>query len=186
MTEHPQLGWVRGSEVPTADVLNEMSRLSKENAELREQLSARNEEGEIDTKIGYLGRQRISIPLREGDPIETDLLVIFDHCGLQLTIPTTTQQIAELIVSSIRDQGRLTSEPEGPESNPTTRAVIKDYNDALNWLAELSILELVDSTLYQTQNFGLPPQTVMNWTLTTLGKRTLARLQISERERGEK
>jgi len=162
MTERPRPGWVRGTEVPTADVLNEMSRLSKENAALREQLAARDDESEIDSKIQALWRRSITVPLIEGDPVKVDLMLFFNSVGWQMTMPRTAREIADMAPSLVRKG-------------------ISNEDYAHKWLGELSILELVESTLHEIYTLGHPtPQTVMNWTLTNLGKRVLSRLRTAE------
>jgi hypothetical protein len=55
----PRPGWVRASEAVTPQMANEMSRLSQENAQLREQLAE---------------------TARAGDAVKTDWKSYFDHC----------------------------------------------------------------------------------------------------------
>jgi Domain of unknown function (DUF4062) len=163
MTERPRPGWVRGSEVPTVNVLNEMSRLSKENAELREELAKHSEDHHITEVITSLEKRTLS---KEVPQLNISLLSFFRTIARQLTIESQTRAVLLLLQNKGLLIGLLND--------------IQEVNDAVveEWLKDLVLLDLVASrTNRPSSNM---PITVTLWQLTSFGKKTLARIGNAE------
>jgi len=160
MTEQPRPGWVRGSEVPSAAALDELSRLSKENAELRDQLAKLDRERDVTRVIDSLRRRTISGTFTDQTPFESTLLSFFEAIGRELTLERQTAEIAQLFVWRLTDD-------ESKGINPAF---------AEEWLKDLALYDLVASRTHDReigQGFHIE---VHLWWLTSLGKKARARI----------
>jgi uncharacterized protein DUF4062 len=164
MTEQPRPGWVRGSEVPSAAALDELSRLSKENAELREQLAKLEQERDVTRVIDSLRMRAISGTFTDKTPFNNTLLSFFETIGRELTVERQTADVAQLFVWKLIDD-------ESKGINPAF---------AEEWLKDLALYDLVASRTHDREigpGFHIE---VHMWWLTTFGKKTLARISSPE------
>jgi Domain of unknown function (DUF4062) len=157
MTERPRPDWVRGSEVPSVDVLNEMSRLSKENAELREELAKHSEDHHITEVITSLEKRTLS---KEVPELNMSLLSFFRTVARQLTVETRTVRVVLSLTSWAFRVANIREE------------------DVREWLMDLVLLDLVAS---RTERL-IPASSIEWWQVTSLGKKTLARIGNAERQ----
>ena len=164
MTEQPRPGWVRGSEVPSAAALNELSRLSLENSELREQLAKLDQERDVARVIDSMRRRNISGTLMtDKSPFNSTLLSFFETIGRELTLERTTADVAQLFRSRLTDES-------------------KDIDPAFaeEWLKDLALFDLVGPRT-ERQHLAINITYLTNvWSLTSFGKKVLTRIGSPE------
>lgn len=166
MTEQPRPGWVRGSEVPSAEALNELSRLSKENAELRQQLTQFGQERDVTQVIDSLSRRSISDTFSDKVPFNTTLLSFFEAIGRELAIQLTTWEIASKFALKLT----------GTESKNIDPLTVQE------WLKDLALFDLV-ATRREEDNVGRTGVHYTDrWWLTDFGKKTFARIGNPEQD----
>jgi hypothetical protein len=90
--------------VPTVDVLNEMSRLSKESAELREELAEHSEDHHITEVITSLEKRTLS---KEVPELNMSLLSFFRAVARELTMEINTTTILNMFKSSITPAAKM-------------------------------------------------------------------------------
>ena len=105
----PREGWVKASKSNTAEIIAEVTRLSRENGELRARLEATlaheaEEEGaKINQMIDALRRNKRSIYVwlndadNWGDPIPTNLLEIFEYMASELIDEGTYDTVGDAL-----------------------------------------------------------------------------------------
>lgn len=165
---NPRIGWVRANEHTGPEVLSEISRLSKENADLRTNLSAikaerREEEMEKNRKtIEVLkhNQRRISFFYQYGMHWENTsvytLFDIFNALAPELMIENSTKGSARVI---------------GISKNPdTTRKLRKPWeipsNTIRKILADLNVLDLIEPS---AKRHKISDDNEY-WTMTSFGK----------------
>ncbi len=151
---HPRPGWVRGSDMPSPDVLNELSRLSKENANLRDSEEIRAK------KLAELGAEKITIPISivgESEPFkcETSLCDLFMLLAPELAVENSVMSAATLIWNVFAPKGSKVT-PQDPLRHTYVRQA----------LMNLSTYDLVEPskrkhTVYDDNEY---------WTLTVEGR----------------
>lgn len=164
-TTSPRDGWVRPSTVAGPEVTTELSRLSSENAELRDKLDAALKKEDKERKLHYdrvistLEKNNIIVPIRlrgEGK-FETDhksnLYGLFSTIGPELLDEATTERMA--IVFSITVA--KTNDVGSPWPLP--------MNFLSGWISDLECLGLVMPSL---KKHGVR-DTKSYWTLTNEG-----------------
>jgi uncharacterized protein DUF4062 len=161
MTEQPRPGWVRGSEVPSAAALDELSRLSKENAELRDQLAKLDQERDVTRVIDSLRRRTISGTFTDQTPFESTLLSFFETIGRELTIEWATAEVTYMYVLALSDDKSRAIDPTFVEE----------------WLKDLAVFDLIAS---RTEERGPFYSQFHMWWLTSFGKKVLAKIGSAE------
>ena len=161
MTEQPRPGWVRGSEVPSAAALNELSRLSGENAELRDRLAKLDQEQDVTGVIDSLRRRTISGKFTDQTPFDSTLLSFFEAIGRDLAMECTTPDLAYRFASALTDD--------------QSKAIRSTF--AEECLKDLALLDLIASRTKQT-SYQID---IHLWWLTSFGKKVFAKI-VSPRE----
>lgn len=168
MTEHPRPGWVRGSEVPSTEVLNELSRLSKENAYLRDELAKRSEEQNLIQVIKLLRERTISVTFFDNSQTQMTLLSFFAKIGRDLILELGTGAAATEF---------------GPKLSGGVNKRLDDQA-LIELLKDLSVFDLVESRRKAASETRMPFGTLLgnsfSWKLTAFGKAALVRIESSE------
>jgi hypothetical protein len=176
----PRTGWAPASDVAGPQVMTELTRLSRESAQLRaaleeqlrkskdDEIAAREktirtlEKNEIRVKIMYAGETEWS------PPITTTLYSLFDLLGPELTIEKSVQASAEYIALMMkRDRDK--------------KAKWVPTNTLKLWLSDLMTLGLVSPSRKRHPVSDKHEY----WTLTDEGRETLQLLRRSRLELGE-
>jgi len=184
MTERPRPGWVRGSDVPSAEALDELSRLSRENAALRSQVAALDEDSRAADTLERL--TEATIVRNFDDKLERNktLCDFFAHVGRRLIVETSIEGLRDLLsrtydpdafVTDLDARGRWISEIDSYQLE--------------GWLCELAMLDLVisrrgdterpresGSSVLRAHHAAIAGQLSVYWSLTSLGKRVLGRI----------
>lgn len=167
---HPRPGWVRGTDTPSPEVLNELSRLSRENASLREKETSHAKEAEanVDQIIRTLQGMDVDVSFwtKEsaswGETLHQTLLTIFMLIAPHLTIEDPIAHTAHSIGTQLyQGKGELRAKWPVPS------------NTAKTWMFDLFTLGLVEPsrrkhTIRDENEY---------WSLTALGKRVYAEIR---------
>ncbi len=167
-TTNPRIGWVRANEYTGPEVLSEISRLSKENSELRSEVAAlksdkREEEVEKNRRTIEILKQNqrsISFFYKFGVQWENSkvfsLFDIFNVLAPELMIENSTKKSARIIgITKNPASGRTLRTPWEIPSN-TIRKI----------LADLTVLDLIEPS---TKKHKVGDDNEY-WTLTQFGK----------------
>jgi hypothetical protein len=180
----PRPGWVRAVDAPGPQVISELSRLSRENAELRQQLadantSAASAELVANTRvIRALKSNEVSVFLgyQEGDPWEEaaklSLYELYSKLAPAMQVEFSTEDMASLLAGVHRDRKR--GALRTPWSVPR--------NNILEWLSDFAALGLV----MPSQRKHAVSDKKEYWSLTELGRTIYARLRLEALEQGER
>jgi hypothetical protein len=139
-------------------VLNELSRLSKENAELREQLARRGEDLDITEVADTLREIKILFNFSDGTSFNGSLQSFFAAIGRELTVDISANYIATIFTETLR----------------------RDHSEAISsnavaeWLKDLSLFDLVASR--RERIIGSFTESQLLWWLTPFGKKMLVRI----------
>lgn len=165
----PRVGWVRASEYNTPEILQEISRLSKENSELREKINSFNisekkeEEEHIKNTLIILkqNKRTISFFYKTGTTWENrkdfELYKIFNLIAPEIMIENTTEHCNEFI-------GKMLN----PDTDKTLRTIAPiPTNTAKLILADLAVLDLIKPSDKKHQI----KDTKEYWCLTAFGKK---------------
>lgn len=137
--DRPRPGWIRGSEFPDPNVLEELSTLSKENAQLREELGSRSAEREVESKIDLLHRITFATVGSEESERRVDLFDLFTSTARQLARGDRTENdLKTTFMSWLK------------HSDPDLDKKVVKHDDLIDALTNLAFLQLVDSTLHPT------------------------------------
>jgi len=180
ITSYPRVGWVRASESVGPEIVNEVTRLSKENADLRAELakSKKRLEATLETEeektIDVLSRNSRNVHVwldgqkDWGEPIETTLLSIFEHMGKELINEASSVSLAQLIAF------------EFSNSNSYRKRHPVPSNFLREWLTDLSAVGLIQPS---TKRHTVHDQNEY-WMLTKQGKKVHANLRLLRLKRG--
>ena len=180
-TAYPRPGWVRATATASPDVMNELSRLSRENAELRAASAASDEQRRIDAEeqhrkiIERLQKNKarpsfffLGNSAYEPGPAELTLWSIFATMAPQLMVENRLQELAHFIGVMFRPktfQPEKKLRPEWPIASNTLRA----------WLADFQALGLIMPSPKKHQ----VKETDEYWSITELGKTVYTQMRIA-------
>lgn len=177
---YPREGWVKGSAAETSDMLLEITRLSKENRELRLELASRKNEiisegrAEIDNIINALriNKRKFSIYEREGLDWkrlpDTTLLRIYESMAPELINESDENKMMHTVAFEISNQQNLRQRSPVPT------------NYFRSWMGDLTSLNLVSPSekrhsVHDEKKY---------WTLTPLGREVHASIRRNELMKG--
>jgi hypothetical protein len=167
-TTNPRSGWVKASKTTGPEVLNELSRLSKENSNLREQIDSlskqiiKDESEKYDKIINTLNNHKVTIDFfyKNGtdweDRQEFDFLELFKLIAPELMVEESTEGTAEYIAIMRKPNKERQIRDYFPIPSNTTRKI----------LADLVVLDLVKPS---TKKHSLKDSKEY-WTITDEGK----------------
>lgn len=183
ITSTPRPGWQRATDGIGPDVVNELSRLSSENAELRKQLQDAIHQAEDDAiterrRIMQTMRknsQKISFAYQNGtdweDETEITLYRIFRLLAPEMMIEKTTEDIAWFIGIMLRlDRARQPREGYPVPSNTVKRCI-----------SDFIALDLFEPS----QKRHTVRDTKEYWTLTDIGREVYVDIRRTALEKGE-
>ncbi|MES2617732.1 MAG: DUF4062 domain-containing protein [Bacteroidota bacterium] len=167
-TTNPRAGWVKASETTGPEVLNELSRLSKENSSLREHIIeldkqiVKDESEKYDKIITTLNNHKIAVSFfyKNGkdweDSRNFDFLELFKLLAPELMVEKSTEATAKYIGLMKKPKQRKEIRDNFPIPSNTTKTI----------LADLVVLDLVKPSskkhsLKDTNDY---------WTITEEGK----------------
>ncbi len=165
---NPRTGWTRANEVAGPEVTKELTRLSAENATLRNTIEAMTiKEKEQDRNLlrslfKTLDQNEITAYVRKeakdwGPPIKTTLLKLFSGCATKLLVENSPKEIADDLALELSQ----TTEYYRPWPVPE--------NYVQGWLADLHALDLVEPS---KKKHSVHDKTEY-WCLTDLGREAL-------------
>ena len=175
---NPRVGWVRASASTGPEVSQELSRLSKENSELRAQIAATevkdesNRRAQIISQIDMMKVVPVTLAIREEDKkrweynVKTNLFDVFNTLS--------TEMVDEI---SVQDASYLLALMNAGEKRITEHAPIA-YNHMNHYFADLAALDLAPSKKKHAIK-----DTEQYWSLTSLGNETLKLYRIAELEK---
>jgi hypothetical protein len=174
-------GWISGRTLPSSDVATEIARLTRENAELRDQVPAPREQEErellrLEATTRALEGNKILIPMWERasstweKPVEMSLFDLFVRFAPELVVETSTATASEFIPIGVCEMN-----PKGLQ----TRWIVP-HHDLNLWLTDLMALGLVRPSkrkhTAKDQNHY--------WRLTRTGRKYLAHIRRTALETG--
>ena len=178
MNTTPREGWVRSSEATSPDVTKELTRLSGENAILRDEIEKFRQkiiEKKDDVRVVFqiLYRNEIKVNVRKTsswdnvDSYECTLLSLFEYVAPNLIDENTSLGIAQNIALALNGTKYYHNWPVGK-------------NRVTDWIADFSALELIEPSkkkhsLKDTESY---------WSLTKLGKQLLKQVRRIRLEEG--
>lgn len=142
----PRIGWTRATSIVGPEVMQELSRLSKENAELRAQLEiatkqeALDQKAHIESMIETLKAIPKTLLLRERGKttwdveVETNLFKIFSQLGPEMMVEMSVHQASNYLA--------LMNKPESLAATSPTAPVAVNHVRLL--FADLASLELIE------------------------------------------
>jgi len=166
---NPRIGWVKSTEHSGSEVLKEISRLSNENAELRDELkklnlqSIQDEKNEFQKTLDVLkhNKRNISFHYQYGhkfeDTQEFSLMEIFNLLSSQLMIENSTKYCAYYLGLMLRPN----KDREVRKEWTTPSNIVKRI------LGDLNVLELIQPS---TKKHSVKDENEY-WSLTNEGKR---------------
>ncbi len=166
---NPKVGWVKSTEYNTPEILNEVSRLSKENSELRQKINEYNlserkdAENHIMNTLNILKKNKKSISFyykfsNDWEDVSSfELYKIFNLIAPELMIENTTNHCNEYIGKMFKPNSK--KELRLPYPIPTNTMKII--------LADLSVLDLIQPSEKKHQI----KDTNEYWSLTEFGKK---------------
>ena len=178
ITTNPRIGWARANEIASPEVTRELSRLSSENAVLRQHIeqistSIKEPEDEARTAVSIMHGNPKRLKVRktskweDATVHETDLLIVFLAIAPNLINENSSVEIARNIALEIVGTGYYKDWPIGRN---ITSDLIADF-------VALDILEASKKkhSVHDKENY---------WSLTTLGKQVLKRARRIQLEEG--
>ncbi|MFY7739799.1 MAG: DUF4062 domain-containing protein [Flavobacterium sp.] len=174
-TTNPGIGWIKANEMVGPEVLTELSRLSKENSNLREEISTlstqivSDESNKYDKIISTLSNHKVLISFyyKRGteweDETEYDFLNIFKLIAPELMVEKSTEKTAHYI-ALMRHPNK---EKEIRENYPIPSNTMKHI------FADLVVLDLVKPSI---KKHSLK-DTNDYWTITEEGKNVFKRIR---------
>jgi hypothetical protein len=175
---YPRTGWVRANEVAGPALTKELTRLSSENAELRDKLDKvervrTNQEDELHAAVRILTSNKRALKVRitkdweSAEVVKTTLAAIFEYIAPNLIIENSRLGVAQNIALGLIGTGYFSNYPIGS-------------NIASTILADLTALDLVEESKKKH------PVEDKNsyWALTELGKKTIKSLRRARLEAG--
>ena len=180
ITTTPRTGWAPASQVISPEVMIELSRLSRENAQLRHVVDAKTSKEEAvaarEKTLRTLARNTIKVKIwyqgmkdwDETEVLESTLHRLFDYLGPELAVEKSVEGSASFIALMFnRDDTRK------PKHVP--------YNTLKGWFSDLMTLGLVEPSRKRHP----VSDKAEYWALTEEGRETLQLLRKSRLELGE-
>ena len=176
---HPRDGWVRSSQTNAAEMVNEITRLSRENGELRRQISdvQHAEESQRENRVNQiidalrLNERIIYVWLAGqkdwGKAKEVNLLQIFEAIGPYMIDEASDHTIADSL-------GLRFGEASLRSNWPVPNNFVKAY------IGDMVSLDLVTTS---SKRHGVK-DTAAYWTLTDFGKEVFSRIRKNELLKG--
>lgn len=176
---NPRIGWVRATASTGPEVSQELSRLSKENAELRAQIAAAEVQDEINRHAQILSQTEmmktvpVTLFLREKDNVkwdhkkETNLFAVFNTLAPEMMDEISIPEASNYLALMNADEKEIDDEAPIP------------YNLMNILFSDLAALDLValSKKKHPISDKG------QYWSLTSLGVETLKLNRISEIEK---
>jgi len=174
----PRTGWARASDVPGPEVMTELSRLSSENAALREEVAAlrkaaSDRENDVTKAIRVLSKNRLKVFVRETEDwnsaVEFDVTLadIFHYVAPSLISELSSHGVAKYMALRLVGGRQYKVWPVGT-------------NKIAEVMADLAALDLVEPS--KRKHSVSDPDTY--WSLTKLGKRVLQEFRRVRLEEG--
>jgi hypothetical protein len=175
---YPRTGWVRANEVAGPALTKELTRLSSENAELRDKLeraerARTSQEDELHAAVRILTSNKRLIKVRQTKDwttakiIRTTLAAIFEYSAPNLIVENSRSGVAQNIALGLVGTRYFQNYPIGS-------------NIASGILADLAALDLVEAS---KKKHSIEDKNTY-WTLTDLGRRALKSLRRVQLEAG--
>ena len=175
---NPRVGWLKASESAGPEVMKELTRLSRENSTLRNELAllkqAKEEKvDEIREVFGTLHKNTFNVTVRtssswdEAEVYECTLLDIFDAVAPNLLGENTSLGIAQNIALALHGTGYYRKWPMG-------------RNRVSGWSADLAALDLIELSKKKHSVHDKDDY----WCLTRLGKQVLKQSRRIRLEEG--
>ena len=174
IANNPRSGWVRSEESIGPDVMKELSRLSSENSKLRDENSKLkfekdNVDDESKSIIEILNKNKIQLYIwrtkdkswTEREPIEVNLLTIFEAIASNLIVENHNQSIANDV--AFHCSGRESFRDKWPVPS----------NFVISWLADFNALDVVQPSKKKHPIADAKDY----WTLTKKGRDVLGSLR---------
>ena len=183
ITSIPRPGWQRATDGVDPDVINELSRLSSENAELRKQLQEARHQAEDDAiaerrrilQTMLKNTLEISFYYQDGvdweDETKITLYIIFHLLAPEMMIEETTEDIGEYIGLSLRPNQDRRLRKNYPVPQNAVRHCISDF-------IALGLFE-------PSQKRHTVSDTNEYWTLTDIGREVYLDIRRATLEKGE-
>lgn len=177
-SSQPREGWVRASQAKTSEMTSEIMRLSRENGLLRSELettarrTTKGEEAKIDQIIDALRKNKRKIYAWKdsakgwGDPMDTDLLVLFETIAPELLDEASNSALGGCL--GLRFRAERTYGPPVPT------------NFVTSYIADFVSLDLL-STSGKRHSVS---DTAAYWTLTEFGRVVHASIRRNELLKG--
>ncbi len=183
ITSYPRPGWIRATEMASTEVMNEMSRLSKENGELRSALAASELQRKSDTEeekkktMILLKKNSVQVAFYfDGDTdwtrgLEVPLYRVFRLLAPELMVEKSVHDTARFLGTMLRPKD-LKKEQEVRSQWPIPSNTVRE------WLADLHALELIapSSKKHALQDTG------EYWSITPKGRSIYAMIRIAALE----
>lgn len=142
ITAHPRTGWVRANEISGPEVMNELTRLSSENASLRNDIEAlrritEGQKDEVRTIVKILANNTRKFGIRKtgkwADATKHTLSLadVFSYCAPNLISENSSQGFAQNIALKVIGAGYFKEWPVGS-------------NNVSDMIADLAALDLVE------------------------------------------
>lgn len=166
---NPRIGWVKSIEYNSPEILNEVSRLSKENSELREKINNYNlkekkeEQEHIENTLNILrkNKRHISFFYKYGNEWENDtefeLYKIFNFIAPEIMIENSTEHCIIYLGKMFNPDNKKELRSTFPIPSNTIKTI----------LADLSVLDLINPSTKKHQI----NDTNEYWSLTEFGKK---------------
>ena len=180
ITSYPRIGWVRSNETVNPDIVNEVTRLSRENSTLRQELEASKIKLEASAEtaeekvIDILNRNERSVFVwirsenEWGQPIKTTLLALFEIMGKELLGEASNESLGSIIGFE------YTGSTDLHRNHPVPTNFLRE------WITDLVALGLMQpSTKKHSVHDGNE-----YWMLTKLGKKVHSNLRLLRLKRG--
>jgi len=169
ITANPRTGWIRADQVTGAEVTKELTRLSSENASLREQLAAvkkkeETQHDEVRSAIKVLNANKRKLVARTQDnprwedvePVTVTLADVFHWVAKNLLVENSSSEVSKNIALHLVGTKYLPNHPIGAN-------IVTDI------LADFAALDLVEPSKKKHP----VSDSAKYWSLTKLGKQVL-------------
>ena len=175
----PREGWVRASLSAGPEILKEISRLSIENASLRQQLNdaaqllQAEKKSAVDELAATMKGREIKVAVwKEGaadwsEAIKTNLYRLFWHLAPELLVRRSTESLA-INIAIMTNEGLANLRNEWPVPK----------NSINHWLTDLMALGLVQPVIETSGGVGADTRDY--WTLTEQGREFLKELRLRQ------
>lgn len=137
---NPRIGWVKSTDHSGPEVIKEISRLSHENASLREEIKEykqelqENKKVEFEKTLNTLRHNKREIPFfyknarKWNDPSEFTLLEIFNLLAPELMIENSAKHCSNYIGSMLKPNNDKELRLEWPTPSNTVKKILADFN----------------------------------------------------------